>query len=225
MPTADASIFKSFPSNNIGAGTSLVAGANSAGNPARALIRYDFTGQLPPGAIVDAVGLELTVVNSPGSGGVASTFALHRMLVPWIEGTKTGHNGAIATAGEPTWLTREFPSTPWSTSGGASGVDFSVTPSATTSVDTGLNPSFVSTPGLVADVQAWLTDPTSNRGWILLSQSETTPATARRCKTTASPGAPPRARHHRPPETVSPVRPSPERARFCSAAENRGWVR
>ena len=102
MPTADASIFKSFPSNNIGAGTSLVAGANSAGNPARALIRYDFTGQLPPGAIVDAVGLELTVVNSPGSGGVASTFALHRMLVPWIEGTKTGNNGAIATAGRPT---------------------------------------------------------------------------------------------------------------------------
>jgi hypothetical protein len=40
--------------------------------------------------------------------------------------------------------------------------------------------TFASAPELVADVQAWLNDPNSNQGWILMSQSEGIPRTARR---------------------------------------------
>jgi hypothetical protein len=40
--------------------------------------------------------------------------------------------------------------------------------------------SFGPTPGLTADVQAWLERPDSSFGWILISTAEATPKTARR---------------------------------------------
>ncbi|MSU20737.1 MAG: hypothetical protein EXS30_05010 [Pedosphaera sp.] len=53
------------------------------------------------------------------------------------------------------------------------------------------NYTFPSTSDLVADVQSWLTNPQSNFGWILISQSEGTPRTARRLGSSENPSTAP----------------------------------
>jgi hypothetical protein len=60
------------------------------------------------------------------------------------------------------------------------GSDFAGTPSAFLSIDDLGNYTFASTSNLIADVQAWLTNPETNFGWVLMSQSEKMTQTARR---------------------------------------------
>ena len=103
------------------------------------------------------------------------------MLVDWTEGTGGSGSqtrGSAAKANESTWNMRLAPSTPWSAPGGAAPIDFEATPSASTPVTTRL--AFASTSQLVADVQAWVDDPSTNFGWILNTESEHMSGTARR---------------------------------------------
>jgi hypothetical protein len=92
-------------------------------------------------------------------------FTLHRVLADWGEGTTngTGGPGGPSTPGSATWIHRYYPNTFWSTVGG----DYHPTPSATLSVSgTGLYTW--SSAQLIADVQQWIADPTSNFGWMLI---------------------------------------------------------
>jgi hypothetical protein len=117
----------------------------------------------------------LTVVTTP-SGGVNSVFDLNRLLASWGEGNGSDHRGTPGDAGEATWNNRFGPGTPWVTPGG----DFLSTPSASRSVAGNGAYAFNSITGLVSDVQRWVNDPASNFGWLLRSESETTPTTIRR---------------------------------------------
>src|SRR4029077_3503847 len=84
------------------------------------------------------------------------------------------------STGEATWNMRFAPGTAWSVPGAASPTDYLAQESASTSVKGGGTYTFASTTNLLADVQFWLDHPTNNFGWIMISHSESTAATARR---------------------------------------------
>ncbi|MCW1916753.1 PQQ-dependent sugar dehydrogenase [Luteolibacter sp. GHJ8] len=166
----DNSIYSERTENSNGQGD-LFAGliANFSGMR-RALIRFDLSG-LPPGSSVAtaAVTIEVNKVGTPTGGNF--DFTLHRLTRDWGEGNSSGTGtGAPAAAGEATWLQSAFGSQSWTTAGG----DFVAAASATASVGA---PDFYtwSSPGLVTDVQGWLSQPATRFGWILRG-NEVTPS-------------------------------------------------
>jgi len=155
-----------------GAGPSLFFGrtGGNAGNVRRrALMRFDLS-SIPPGSVVNSVQLTLEVDLVP-PGATGFDVALHRVLADWGEGASVaqgaGGAGAPAVAPDATWLHREFDSVFWATPGG----DFAAAPTSTAPVGSGTGPvTFVTAPGLVGDVQAWVNDPGQNFGWILIGE-------------------------------------------------------
>src|SRR5262249_18026188 len=162
-PIADTSLFGDDPTNNLGAELTIPIGATDAttGKTNRGLIKFDVAAAMPSNAVVTSVTLTMTVMQVPGQGRVDSMFGLGRRLRNWGEGNKRnatgpGSNGALATAGESTWLYRLYPDALWSVPGGGAGVDFTAAFSATNFIRGLGSYTFNSTPGLVADAQAWL---------------------------------------------------------------------
>lgn len=185
-PVADTTLFESAPNDNMGGWTHFVAGTTgSQGDRTRnrALLRFDLAGALRPGARITNAHLMLEVVRVPGTSGggsaAASTFALHRLLVPWGEGDKLGDRGFPSDPGEATWNHQFAPDRAWTVPGGQTGIDFSGIASAATAVSGKAHYQFGPSSALAADLQLWLDRPTENHGWLLLSQSEGTAKTAR----------------------------------------------
>jgi hypothetical protein len=179
-PSADTTLWQTDANNNLGGNTDFVAGTTRNLQRSRGLLLFNVAGAIPVGATINSVTLTLTVVKVSNSGGAGSTFELHRVLQSWGEGDNTTRRGSAANANEASWNNRFAPSTPWSIAGAASPLDFAATVSGTRAV-TGLGAyPFASTANMVADVQNWLNVPASNFGWLLESQSEGTPKTARR---------------------------------------------
>lgn len=204
-PSADTSLFSAFPENNFGAASNMVAGANGSGFPARALLRFDLAGQIPPGSVALSAILTLDVVIVPGGGGTASVFDLRRVLADWGEGGGTGNTGVPAAEGEAAWNSRFHPSPSWSVPGGAVGNDFAAPASASRLIGGPGAYSFDSTPGLVADIEEWRRNPSGNFGWVLMSESESVAFTAKRFGTREDPSHTPllRVRFAFPPEIQS----------------------
>ena len=151
-------------SNGTGA---LHAGLTGGRGPGvlRSLLAFDIAGAIPAGSIITDVELTLTVqMAGPGSGD--DEYSVHRVTQDWGEGTSfaTGGNGASSTTDDATWIHTFFSTGVWNAPGG----DFEATASATESIGTFGPETWGSTAELVADVQAWLDDPSSNYGWILI---------------------------------------------------------
>ena len=184
-PSADTALHEYFPENNLGAQAWLTAGTTQNGPRTRGLMRFDFTGLIPAGAIVNSVTLTLEVTRTPIDGDAPSSFLLHRMLVGWGEGTGSGTPpllGRAALPGEANWTYRFAGSAPWAAPGGLAGVDYAAARSGEQFVyGENFSPyTFASTGGLVADAQRWLDHPDQNFGWMLLTQDETANFSARR---------------------------------------------
>ena len=185
-PSADTTLLELSPDSNAGGGLWVTAGTtgSQAGNTRnRGLFRFDLSLSIPAGATITNASLTLRVVREPGNEGTNrlanSTFAIHRMLRDWGEGTAPGNRGGLAFPGEATWNDRFATNFSWASPGGAAGTDYSATMSGSKPV-TGLgNYIFGSGSNLVADVQDWLDHADSNFGWMLMSLSESTPKTAR----------------------------------------------
>jgi hypothetical protein len=161
-PSKDTSLFQNNPDYNLGA-TSLAAGTTKQGQKSRALMLFDLQDQVPANATITSVELTLEVNKAPQSS-VASSFGLHRVLVSWGEGQKSGVVGDPATADEATWNDRFFPDTAWSSPGAQDPADYVSAASATRDITEVGSYSFSSTPALVLDVQRWLAEPQSNFG-------------------------------------------------------------
>lgn len=178
---ADTSLFETNPDNNLGASDNFPAGttAGTLGTAyrSRGLVKFDLTA-LPPDATITSASLSLQLVKA--GAGPGSVFGLYRVLRAWGEGTGTGNTGSPANPGEATWNNRMHPSTAWDAPGANAGVDYVASASATRTMDGVGVYTFDSNAALVADVQAWLANPGTNFGWILISQSEDVAATARR---------------------------------------------
>ncbi len=178
-PLVDTTLFQTSPNNNLGGTPNFIAGTTSGGGRNRALLKFDIAGQLPANAVITSVSLTMVDVSN-SSSFTPSTFNLHRVLVDWGEGNKTGNQGQPASAGEATWNARFFGMLLWTVPGAEAGSDFAVASSGATFIAVTGASTFTSTPGLVTDVQSWLDDPTNNFGWMLLSDAESTLETSRR---------------------------------------------
>ena len=153
------------------------------------MISFTISGNIPANATITNVQLTLTVgqVPNPGFNG-NSTISLYDVTQSWPQGTTGSASAGIAATGQgfaanpgdATWNDVSYSATLptlWTTAGG----DHSGTASASLSLSnfnlTG-NPSFTwSSAQLVADVQNWLANPSSNFGWELINSNETTAST------------------------------------------------
>lgn len=141
----------------------------------RGLLHFDVAGSIPVGATITDVSLTL---NMNKSRGFTQTVSLHNLTSDWGEGSSNapGNEGGGTTAqtGDATWTNNFFGSSLWLSPGG----DFNAVASASqTVVNTGQ--VVFSSNNLISDVQNWLDNPVTNRGWILIGD-ETTNATAQR---------------------------------------------
>jgi len=170
-PIKDNSIYSE--SDNSNALGPLFSGTTAGGAVRRALMQFDVTA-IPSGAIVNSVSLGLTQIKH-GSASGADSFELHRVSAAWGEGTSTGTgSGALPTTGDATWNFRQFNTLTW-TPGGSFGAT-----SGTTIIDTAdTRYTFASQTGLLADVQSWVNNPSSNFGWLLKIANESNPSNAR----------------------------------------------
>ena len=130
----------------------------------RALIAFDLS-SIPTGAIITKVDLTLNM-----SRTIVGAFDvdLHRVTNDWGEGTSDAPGqegtGTNAAANDVTWLHTFFDGQLWNAPGG----DFIATSSASTSVD-GEGAYTWTSEGMVTDVQDWLDDPSTNAGWMLIT--------------------------------------------------------
>ncbi len=166
-----------------GQGTGFFVGVTNGDNHRRGLLRFDLS-TIPAGSTVTGVVLQLHLSHSISFDNPAE---LRRALQDWGEGTsiapEPGGRGTAATQGDATWLHTFYSGQFWSAPGGAPGVDFSNTVSATTIVGAGQAfYTWGSTPELIADTQAWLDNPASNFGWFILGD-ESALGTAKRFDT------------------------------------------
>lgn len=176
-PTQDATLIESANGSIAnGSGPVFFAGrtGQSSASLRRALLQFDVAGAVPGGALITDVWLDLSL--TPSNARPVS-LGLHRAIASWGEGAAStaGGSGAPSTAGDSSWIHRFYPSVSWASPGG----DYDASPSAVEVVAGGGLYTWGSTPTLVADVQAWLDAPATNRGWILIG-GEDAPSTAKR---------------------------------------------
>jgi hypothetical protein len=155
-------------------GSSFVFTAQIAsGSPRRALWQFDLS-SIPPGSQVASASLRFVINRAAFASATTDQLRLHTLSASWGEGTSdggTGGGGAQATANDATWAYRFYgdPSTglariPWLSLGG----DFNPNPSASLNAGPTGTYTFASSPGLKSDVTAWINNPATNFGWILI---------------------------------------------------------
>jgi len=184
QPAADTTIVEAAPDNNLGGTIYVNAGTSGIGTKNRGLYRFNLS-SIPQNSKIKSAMLALEVSKEPNGGAVASTFGLHRVLKSWGEGNKDSSIepsigfGYPATTNEATWNSRfAFTTNIW-TNPGAEG-DY-ITNSSSSMMVYGIGdfPQFASTPEMIADVQMWLGNDSTNFGWLLKTESESTSRTAR----------------------------------------------
>ena len=153
-----------------GAGAVFFVGHTSqlADGRRRGLVRFDVAAALPPGAIVTAALLRLTHTQSTHPQPIE--IGLHRVLAAWGEGASvaSGGGGAPSAPGDATWIHTYYDDAFWEAPGG----DFVAEVSSVQVVGDAGPVTWPSSPGAVADVQAWLDDASANHGWLLLGGEE-----------------------------------------------------
>ena len=173
-PSKDNSMFEEADESN-GQGSYLFSGQTAPQNNnarRRALLQFNLDGVIPSGSTIESVSLELTM-NRTISGSQAMT--AHRLTKDWGEGASNAFGqegrGTTAQTGDVTWRHTFYSNQFWTSQGG----DYVGAASATTNV--GGNGKYAwSGPNMVADVQAWVDNPATNFGWILIGLETTTSA-------------------------------------------------
>jgi hypothetical protein len=192
QPDKDNTLYESAAGNiSNGSGTKLFAGSTAEASNffRRALLSFDLT-SLPAGAQV--VSAELTLDMSRTIVGDENV-AIHRLSKQWGEAGSVASGsegtGTAADAGDATWTMAVFPSDPWVNPGG----DFVATASDVQPIG-GVGLYTWSSAAMVQDVQAWLDDPASNFGWILIGDESFKPTAKRFESRETISGTPPQLR-------------------------------
>ncbi|MEA2463756.1 MAG: hypothetical protein QOJ98_1503 [Acidobacteriota bacterium] len=175
-PSKDNTLYQSSDGSLSNAkGIHLFAGATGSRSLRRALLAFDVASQIPPGSRITRVTLELQLSLTIAG---PQPMTLHRVTADWGEGASGAGPvrdgvGTDAEAGDATWLHRFFPGQPWATQGG----DFNAAADATAIVEE--SGSWQSSEAMIARVQGWLDQPSTNFGWIVIG-NETRSTTAKR---------------------------------------------
>jgi hypothetical protein len=194
LPSDDTFINSADPDNNNGASASLYVGVEGRGGVTRALLRFAMPAALQ-GATVTSVQLKLTLrALGNGTAGSASTDRLEAVTETWAEGNGVGDAMMTFTVGQTcgntvsgaTWNQPDCAAgttTPWTAPGGSVAATVSAkadTTNAAPDAPVLWDAAASGNRGMITDVQRWIDDPTSNRGWRISSSDETTIATAQR---------------------------------------------
>lgn len=174
---ADTFIISSAPDNNAGGNVQLNVGTDGQGGVRRGLLRFDL-GTIPAGATITSAVLRLTVVRIPFGGPVNSNFELYQLLADWAVGAQGGNSGAPATEGEVTWNSRLHGAGVWTVPGAAEDAEPAASASTFVNSVSGATCEWGGA-GVIRDVQDWVNEPPSNFGWLLRSDDEASPRTAR----------------------------------------------
>ena len=166
LASKDTTIYNSSSERANGSGIGLFAGNTRIPSARRALLEFDIAGAVPAGATITSVSLSMRVTRIPPANPGPRATQLHRPLNSWGEGGSnagsTGGTGVTPQTNDATWTKRFTGGESWSAPGGG----FVVSASASATFSTG-TPVWSSTAALVADVQAWVSDPSFNHGWLL----------------------------------------------------------
>jgi len=170
-----------------GQGVYLFAGRTTNDALRRGLVAFDLT-SIPANATITGATLSM-FLNRPAPNQGPVDVSLSRALRDWGEGASNagdpGGIGAQAEPGDATWLHTFYDTSFWTAPGG----DFSATLSATTPVTDNAIYTW-SGSGLLADVQSWISTPTTNFGWFILGD-EVDSGTAQRFNTRENTSDPP----------------------------------
>ncbi|MCH8150287.1 MAG: DNRLRE domain-containing protein [Planctomycetes bacterium] len=179
LPAKDNTLYQSGNSLSNGRGAHFFTGRTAQLDPfsrRRAVIAFDIAGSIPNDATINSVTLRLFMSRSPTVATMITI--LFPLDADWGEGTSNDSggegSGAPAAAGDATWANTFFPSDFWASAGG----DFTAIPSGVAGVG-GIGTYTWTGSQMVADVQDWLDNPTTNYGWILIG-NESAPRTAKR---------------------------------------------
>ena len=146
-----------------GQGIYLFAGKSGISGLRRGLIAFDLV-SIPTNATITGVTFSMFLSRTHGDSVEVS---LSKALRAWGEGASDagppGGGGIQAAAGDATWLHTFYDNSFWITPGG----DFSSTLSATTVVSTVDTTYTWNGSGLLADVQSWVSNPSTNFGWVI----------------------------------------------------------
>ena len=163
-----------------GDGPNFFIGKNASGVIRRGLVAFNTASHIRPGSKIN--GVLLTLHMSRTTSGT-QTVSLHRVVNDWGQGTSIatggGGGGGAVTAGDATWLHTFYNTDLWTVAGG----DFDPVAIATTDVNEVGFYTWGSTPSMVADVQAWIDNPASDFGWILLGNEVPADRTSKRFDT------------------------------------------
>ena len=180
---ADATLYQNFSGDIAnGSGRGFFVGRNNSNIITRSLLRFDVASAVPAGSTIESVSLTLYCSRTIAP---PTDVSLHRALGSWDEGPSdpSGNegSGAPAQSGDVTWLYRDFtfpgPGSPaWTNPGG----DFEPTASATTVVMGEAVFYTWASPGLAADVQAWVDGTRPNDGWLLMGEEGGSGGTSKR---------------------------------------------
>jgi hypothetical protein len=166
-PSKDNTLYESTGAQlSNGQGIYLFVGLTGSGGSRRGLVAFDLAA-IPASATITDASLSL-FLSRPRSDASAETIDLFKVVKDWGEGTSNagspGGGGAPAQTGDATWLHNFFNTSFWTAPGG----DTAAAISASTAVSTNNRPYIWSGSGMVADVQAWIADPASNFGWMIV---------------------------------------------------------
>ena len=172
----DNTIYEENTANSNGAGQNVFAGLTNNDAKRRALVKFDLS-TIPQGSLVTSATLTLFCNKANSTTGQATS--LHKLSAAWGEGTSDAASneggGTAATANDATWVSRLHLTSLWTLPGG----DFVAAASATTSVGAASSAYTWSSATVNADVQSWVSDPSTNFGWIVIGNESTT-ASAKR---------------------------------------------
>lgn len=175
-PSRDNTLFQTTNGSlSNGAGIHLFSGATNTRQLRRALLAFDLASQIPSGSRITSVSLALEISQTISG---AENMELRRVSADWGEGASNAGSsndgdGAASRTGDATWIHTFFPDRMWSRQGG----DFDSAADARASAGSGT--VTWASEGMIARVQVWLDQPSTNFGWILLG-NEATARTAKR---------------------------------------------
>jgi hypothetical protein len=177
----DNTLYESkFGVDSNGAGSHFFAGGTAGAAIRRGLIAFDLA-PIPAGSTITNVSLTLHMSRTIGG---ATDVGLHRVLNDWGEGDSDAEGeeggGAPSAPGDATWIHTFYDGMFWDNAGG----DFEAAASSTANIGSVIDfYTWMSTADLVADVQSWLDDGSTNFGWLLRNVDESVPFSAKRFDT------------------------------------------
>ena len=191
--TKDAMIFGTSANadtgNASGKGPALFAGADGSSNRKRSTIVFDIASAgIPSNATIVSATMTMYLAQVAGSGGGGGgsypnrVLKLHKVQQTWGEGSSgsptsptvggTG-GGYTRVSGDSSWTYALYSGTSWTAGGN---INATSSASSTFSTPFVLNQAYTwSSAGLVTDVGSWVSGATTNNGWLVKSDLETSP--------------------------------------------------